>query len=150
MRDYCNSRFTFHVSRFTFHVYVTVPTNPETSVIVLNWNGARLLPECLSALASQSYRDFELFLVDNGSIDASRLLLRDLERTQQPEWMSAALPRPARIIRNQDNVGFAVANNQAIGQALAEPGGAKYIALLNNDAIPAPDWLAEIVSTMES
>jgi GT2 family glycosyltransferase len=123
---------------------------PETSVIVLNWNGARLLPECLSALASQSYRDFELFLVDNGSIDASRLLLRDLERTEQPEWMSAALPRPARIIRNKDNVGFAVANNQAIGQAIAGPGGARYIALLNNDAIPAPDWLAEIVGTMES
>ena len=59
-------------------------STPETSVIVLNWNGARLLPECLSALAAQTYTDFELFLVDNGSIDASRLLLNDLSHTEQP------------------------------------------------------------------
>jgi GT2 family glycosyltransferase len=128
-----------------FNLQSSMSADPETSVIILNWNGARLLPECLSALASQTYRDFELFLVDNGSIDASRLLLKDLERTEQPVWMSAALPRPAKIIRNEDNVGFAVANNQAIRQSRA-----KYIALLNNDAIPAPDWLAEIVGTMES
>ncbi len=125
-------------------------SNPQTAVIVLNWNGARLLPECLSALASQTYRDFELFLVDNGSIDASRLLLRDLERTEQPDWISAALPRPVRIIRNQDNMGFSAANNQVLEQLLASSGGVRYIALLNNDAIPAPDWLGEMVSTMES
>src|SRR5436309_11836099 len=95
---------------------MTVPqtSRPETSVIVLNWNGARLLPECLSALAAQTYRDFELWLVDNGSIDGSSSLLDDLETSAQPAWMSASLPCLARLIRNNDNVGFAAGNNQAI------------------------------------
>jgi GT2 family glycosyltransferase len=120
--------------------------NPsETSVIILNWNGARLLPECLSALAAQSYRDFELWLVDNGSIDGSWALLDDLAATVQPAWMSAPLPRPARIIRNMDNLGFAAGNNQAIKLCAA-----KYVVTLNNDAIADPDWLAELVSTAEA
>ena len=66
---------------------------PEVSVVILNWNGARLLPECLSALASQTYRDFELWLVDNGSIDGSSRLLDALEATAHPTWLSSPLPR---------------------------------------------------------
>lgn len=117
----------------------------ETSVIILNWNGARLLPACLSALASQSYHDYKLLLVDNGSIDGSSHLLEDLERTTWPDWMSSPLPAPARIIRNMQNVGFAAGNNMAIEQS-----GAKYIVLLNNDAITEPHWLAELVTTADS
>ncbi len=113
----------------------------ESAVIILNWNGARLLPACLSALAAQTYRDYELWLVDNGSIDGSSALLDDLERSLQPAWLSAPLPCPARIIRNPNNVGFAAGNNQAIRCARA-----RYIVALNNDAVPEPKWLAELVS----
>ena len=107
---------------------------------MLNWNGARLLPECLSALASQTYRDFELWLVDNGSIDESRSLLGDLEASKQPAWMTAPLPHPAKVIRNRDNEGFAAANNQAFRCSAS-----RFVVTLNNDAIPAPDWLEELV-----
>src|SRR5437588_10895968 len=117
---------------------------PETSVIILNWNGARLLPECLSALAAQSYRDYELWLVDNGSIDESGKMLDELERTMQPDWLSAPLPRPPRIMRNRDNIGFAAGNNQAIRLAHC-----KYIVPLNNDVIAESDWLAQLVSTAD-
>jgi GT2 family glycosyltransferase len=117
----------------------------ETSVIILNWNGARLLPECLSALAGQTYRDFELLLVDNGSIDGSAALLDDLERALQPTWLAAPLPRMARVIRNNQNVGFAEGNNIAIHLS-----GAPYIVALNNDAIPEPQWLAELVTTAQN
>ena len=117
-----------------------MPPTPETSVIVLNWNGARLLPECLGALAGQEYRDFELWLVDNGSIDESGRLLDDLERTGRPDWMPESLPHPARIVRNLDNVGFAAGNNQAIRMSEA-----RYIVTLNNDAIAEPEWLGELV-----
>src|SRR5437762_5437862 len=117
----------------------------ETSVIILNWNGARLLPECLSALARQTYRDFELLLVDNGSIDGSAALLDDLERTLQPAWLAAPLLRMARVIRNNQNVGFAEGNNVAIRLS-----DARYIVALNNDAIPEPQWLGELVTTAHS
>jgi len=117
----------------------------ETSVIVLNWNGARLLPACLSALAAQSYRDFDLWLVDNGSIDESRGLLDDLEGTRQPSWLDYPLPSAPHLIRNTYNVGFAAGNNQAISCTPA-----RYVALLNNDAIPEPQWLETLVSTAQS
>ncbi len=117
---------------------------PETSVIVLNWNGARLLPECLSALAAQSYRDFELWLVDNGSIDGSSALLDELAMRSQPSWLAAPLPAPARLIANNYNAGFATGNNQAIRRSEA-----KYIVALNNDAVAGPDWLGELVKAAE-
>ena len=128
---------TFNLQPSTFNLV-------ETSVIVLNWNGARLLPECLSALGAQTYRDFELWLVDNGSIDESRGLLDDLEGNVHPGWLSAPLPRRAHLIRNRDNLGFAAANNQAICRSRA-----RYIVTLNNDAIPEREWLAETVGAIE-
>ena len=101
-----------------------------------------MLPECLSALAAQTYRDFELWLVDNGSIDGSHALLDDLERTLQPDWLAHPLPHPARIIRNSDNVGFAAGNNQAMRLCTS-----RYVAALNNDAIADEDWLGQLVET---
>lgn len=118
---------------------------PETSVIILNWNGARLLPDCLSALAAQTYRDFELWLVDNGSIDESYALLNDLEQSLQPTWLKASLPRLTTIIRNPDNSGFAAGNNLALRQCHT-----KYVVALNNDAIADPDWLGQLVHTAQT
>lgn len=118
---------------------------PQVAVVILNWNGAQLLPECLSALASQTFRDYELWLVDNGSIDDSDVLLDDLERTAHPAWLSSPLPRPARVIRNADNVGFAAGNNQAICAS-----DAPFIVTLNNDAIAEPEWLGQLVLAAEA
>lgn len=118
-------------------------TSAETAVIILNWNGARLLPDCLSALARQSYRDFDLWLVDNGSIDGSSVLLDDLQRNRHPSWLAHPLPRAAHVIRNTENLGFAEGNNQAIRLA-----GSRYIATLNNDAIADPGWLRALVETV--
>jgi len=117
----------------------------ETSVIILNWNGARLLPACLSALAQQTYRDFELLLVDNGSIDGSVALLDDLDRSTEPGWLAAPLPRKVQVIRNSQNVGFAEGNNVAMRLSHA-----RYVVALNNDAIAEPQWLDELVSTARS
>ena len=41
------------------------------SVVITNYNGRRYLPDCLSSLAAQTYRDFETILVDNASTDGS-------------------------------------------------------------------------------
>jgi GT2 family glycosyltransferase len=114
----------------------------ETAVIVPNWNGARLLPECLSALAGQTYRDFTLWLVDNGSIDGSYGLLDDLERKTQPKWLTTPLPGRPNIIRNEDNLGFAEANNQAMHLAI---GSSRFVVTLNNDAVAEPDFLERLI-----
>ena len=100
------------------------------------------MPECLSALAMQTYRDFTLWLVDNGSIDGSDALLGDLESARQPDWLAVPLANAPYIIRNADNLGFAEANNQAMRQAIST---ARFIVTLNNDAVPEPDFLEKLV-----
>ena len=44
---------------------------PTVSVIIVNFNGAHLLADCLQALAAQTFQDFEVIFVDNGSTDRS-------------------------------------------------------------------------------
>ncbi len=105
--------------------------SPRISIIVLNWNGRDMLAECLSALRAQTLRDFEIIVVDNGSRDGS------------PEWLAANAPEVS-VIRNSANLGFATANNQGIRAARAP-----LIAVLNNDALPEPDWLQVLVEAAE-
>ena len=50
--------------------------NPLVSVVVVNWNGSSLLDECLDSLSNQTWLEREFILVDNGSSDGSRELVR--------------------------------------------------------------------------
>ena len=50
---------------------------PIVSIIIVNWNGRTYLPDCLDSLAGQSFRDFEVVLVDNGSVDESVSFVKD-------------------------------------------------------------------------
>ena len=47
-----------------------MPKRPLVSVIIVYWNNAEHLPHCLECLSLQTFRDFEVILVDNGSLDA--------------------------------------------------------------------------------
>lgn len=107
--------------------------NPLVSVIVVNWNGREYLGECLQSLAHQSFVDFEVILVDNGSTDGS------------VEHVQSRFPGFARILQNPKNLGFSGGNNRGIKEARG-----KYIALLNNDAKADPHWLMELVRTAEA
>lgn len=100
---------------------------PEVSVIVVNWNGKHLLDACLSSLRRQTFRDFEVILVDNGSSDGS------------VAWVAAHFPE-VRILALEANQGFCGGNNAGIRAARGT-----YVALLNNDTEVEPDWLGELV-----
>lgn len=105
---------------------------PTASVIILNWNGRRFLESCLSSVLRQTYRDYEVVLLDNGSNDGSVEFVRE----RFPE---------VRVIRSDRNLGFAEGNNRAIK---ATAGG--YIATLNNDTEVEPGWLQALVEAIES
>jgi len=97
--------------------------DPWISVIVVAFESGAHLGRCLQALEAQTRRDFEVILVDNASTDGA------VDRLPEPTV-------PFRLIRNAQNLGFAAANNQAAAQARGA-----WLATLNPDAFPQPDWL---------
>ena len=100
---------------------------PSVSVVVVNWNGAPLLADCLGSLREQTFRDFEVILVDNGSrdgsIEAARAQLSDL-----------------RVIALAENTGFARGSNVGIAAARGS-----HLVLLNNDTRATPEFLAQLL-----
>lgn len=101
---------------------------PRVTIIIVNWNGCAYLPVCLDSLTAQTYRDFEVVLVDNGSVDGSLKLVRE-----SYPWV--------RTVELEQNTGFATGNN--IGLQHAQ--GRDYIVALNNDTRVAVDWLEILV-----
>lgn len=106
-----------------------MPTSPSVSVIIVSWNSAEHLPHCLDSLSLQTFQSFEVIVVDNGSPPQGIVGL---------EQKYPALD--VRVERLASNQGFAVANN--IGARLAR---GKWLALLNADAYPKPDWLEKLL-----
>jgi GT2 family glycosyltransferase len=113
------------------------PVNRQTnsarvSVIIPNWNGARWLPVCLHSLEKQTYRDFEIVVVDNASTDDSRILLaRDFPNV--------------RVLALETNRLFAGAVNHGIRETQSE-----IVVLLNNDTEVEPTWLEELLRVLDA
>jgi N-acetylglucosaminyl-diphospho-decaprenol L-rhamnosyltransferase len=106
---------------------------PLISVVLVTWNSKTYLPRCLTALSKQTLQDFEIILVDNGSTDDSLDSLK-----------SSRLNLRVIVERLTFNHGFAFANN--IGAHLAR---GKWLALLNADAFPEPNWLEQLARAAE-
>ena len=98
------------------------------AVVIVNFNGEALLPDCLAALAAQTLTVDEIVVADNGSRDGSVALLR-------------AHHPAVRVLELGRNLGFAGGANRGV-RATAAP----WVCVLNSDATPAPDWLAELMA----
>ena len=105
---------------------------PSVSIIIVNYNGAAHLSECLDSLAAQQYRDYEVLVVDNNSNDGS------------PEIVREHFP-DVGLIYSPDNLGYSGAVNLALSKAVG-----RYIAVLNMDAMVAPDWLEPLVTQLDT
>jgi len=103
----------------------------QISVIIVNWNGRHHLEECLNALEKQTFKRFEIILIDNGSHDGS------------VSWVRKTFPW-VRIIALPVNSGFCHANN--LGYAVSR---AEFIALLNNDTKVDSNWLYFLKNKIE-
>jgi GT2 family glycosyltransferase len=101
------------------------------TVVIVNWNGAHLLPDCLDGMRRQTGEiPFETWVVDNDSRDGSVALLRE----NYPE---------VRVLESGANRGFAGGNNVALREVTTP-----FAVLLNNDAVPEPDWLTKLLAPM--
>ena len=106
---------------------------PYTSFIILAWNSAAHLPRCLASLSAQTTQDFEIIIIDNGSADDATVALEE----KYPQLT-------LRVERLASNLGFAVANNMGARLARGE-----WLALLNADAFPEPNWLEAMLAATQ-
>ncbi|MBS5958821.1 MAG: glycosyltransferase family 2 protein [Clostridiales bacterium] len=102
----------------------------KVTIIIPNYNGLKFMEPCMKALETQSDKNFELLVVDNGSTDGS------------VEWLKE---HDIPSIFLKENTGFSGAVNVGIREAKTP-----YVILLNNDTEPEPDYVRELVRTMDS
>lgn len=105
---------------------------PTVSIITPVYNGERFIRESLDSALAQTYLDWELIAVDDGSTDSTPEILREYTD-----------PR-VRIIR-QANQGEATARNTGLAQATG-----KYVAFLDADDLYLPNALADMVEYLEA
>jgi N-acetylglucosaminyl-diphospho-decaprenol L-rhamnosyltransferase len=109
------------------------PADPtiDVTVCVVNWNGARWLPDCLDSLCGVQGIRQEVIVVDNGSSDESIRIIHE----RYPE---------VRLLVNNQNLGFAKGNNQAI-----RLGRGRHFFILNNDTVLGKGSLEALVRFLE-
>ncbi len=95
-------------------------TLPSLVVVVVNWNGREVLPDCLRSLRDAGYPDLRVLLVDNASTDSSLAFVRK----HHPE---------VEIIESDRNLRWAAGNNLALQRLLEEGLPQDQVLLLNND-----------------
>jgi glycosyltransferase involved in cell wall biosynthesis len=108
---------------------------PRVSAIVPCYNGAHFLPDALDSALAQTFADYELLVIDDGSTDNTAEVAGDY---------SARHPGRVRYI-HQENKGLAVARNTAIAAARGD-----LLALLDCDDLWMPERLAEGVRVMDA
>jgi GT2 family glycosyltransferase len=107
------------------------PTQPDVTVSIVSFNTRELLAACLRSVFSTAHASFEVYVVDNGSADGSA------------EMVARDFPN-ARLIRSGGNIGFAAANNRALGAA-----NGRYLLLLNPDTVVSPNTIGDMVAFMD-
>ena len=114
---------------------------PLASILWVNYNSMGIMDvvkESLNGIKDLDYPRYEVIIVDNGSTDGSFNAIKShVER----------IGLKARIVRLGKNLGFTSGNNVAYRLVSRD---SKYDALLNNDAIPYPESLREMVEFLES
>jgi GT2 family glycosyltransferase len=106
-------------------------SSPKISVIIVNYNGKKLLENCLESLFKTDYNNFEVILVDNNSTDGSM------------EFVTKNYPKII-VIKLDSNKGFAEPNN--IGAKIAK---GEYLLFLNNDTVTTTNFISEMVKVLE-
>lgn len=109
----------------------------RVAIVVLNWNGIIDTLECLKSLQKQTYKNYTILIIDNGSVDNSRQLLDEYHFKH----------KNTEVIYNPKNYGFAGGVNTGIRWAMKKK--YDYVALFNNDAIADKDWLGSLVQAAE-
>ena len=107
-------------------------SSPRVSVVISTFNGEKYLPEALDSILNQTFDDFELIIVNDGSTDSTAKILSELKDERLV------------IIENSVNSGIAASQNKAIAVA-----SGRYVALQDHDDISLPDRLQAQVDFLD-
>lgn len=102
----------------------------DVTIVVVTYNSRACLPRLKQALETQSHNS-RLIVLDNASTPDQRPTPKDL-------------PSAADFIQSETNLGFAAGNNLCVARV-----DTPFVALLNPDAFPEPDWLARLMAAAE-
>ncbi|HTD32210.1 MAG TPA: glycosyltransferase [Candidatus Elarobacter sp.] len=110
-------------------------TRPSVSVVILAYEHWSFTRACLdSVLRFSDYANLEVIVVDNGSRDATPVMLRRI---------AAHDPR-VKVVTNAENLGFAAGNNAGIAAARGD-----YVILLNNDTYVTRGWVRDLIRPLQ-
>jgi GT2 family glycosyltransferase len=104
----------------------------RVAIAILNWNGKALLEKFLPNVVKHSQGAAEVYVIDNNSTDDSLNFIRSTFTS-------------VNIIQNVDNYGFAKGYNEGLKHIDAD-----YFVLLNSDVEVTENWIAPVISLMES
>ncbi len=107
-------------------------TNKKISIVILNWNGRKMLEQFLPSVMQYSSHVAHVVVADNASTDDSATFLR----TNYPQ---------INLIQNDKNYGFAEGYNKALAHVDAD-----YYVILNSDVEVTPNWIEPVVELMEN
>lgn len=110
----------------------------KIAIVVLNWNGLEDTRKSLASLYDQSYSNYTVILIENGSSEAG---------TEDGIEQLAKLYPDLVILENEKNLGFAGGVNTGIRYAMKRD--YDFVALFNNDAVADKDWLSELVASQK-
>jgi GT2 family glycosyltransferase len=121
---------------------------PLVSIIIVNYNAQKYLEKCLASIAKNTYSNYEVIVVDNGS---DSFTLQESLLIPQPLGLKSKNPKGfpqqafrLEIIPLKRNFGPAYARNRG-----AEKAKGKYLAFLDNDTEVEKNWLANAVEILE-
>jgi len=104
----------------------------KISINLVTWNGENYVEECLRSVMNQSFKDFSVVVIDNGSTDNTVEVIRE----KYPHL---------KIVEHKNNQGFAKAHNQAVHWT-----NSQYVLMLNQDVALHEDFLKETVRFLDN
>lgn len=102
------------------------------TIVIVTWNSAPDIRECLTSIMDQSYANYNVIVVDSGSTDGT------------PEIVRAEFPS-VEVIASKKNLGYRCGNRLGMQKARGD-----YVVVCNDDVVVHSDWLDEMVRAMEN
>lgn len=106
----------------------------RVAVVVLNYKGIEDTIKCIASLSRQTYKNFIIVAIENGSYDGSAEKFKELQKQYDDQLVT---------LYNDKNLGFTGGVNTGIRWALKQ--NYDYVALFNNDAVADKKWLESLV-----